>query len=195
LDKLQVNDHNDLVDLVRRIIERDPRAEEEMIRRYEDGVFQIIYHIVGNHSVAEDLRQDTLLKALEKIRDGNVREPERLSGFVCAIARYIALDYVRKMRSAIKVEDVGAAEFLPDPTPSPYEQVLQKERADIVRRVISEMKIQRDREVLIRYYVLEEDKETVCAALHLTKEQFSRIIFRAHKRYKELHQKLADKIE
>jgi RNA polymerase sigma-70 factor (ECF subfamily) len=180
-----------LTELVRQIMARDPRAEEEMVRRYRDGVSQIIYQVVRNQSVTEDLAQESLIKALEKIRNGDVREPERLSGYICAIARFMALDHIRKMRSAMKLEEEGVADQIPDPSPDPYEQVLSKEKAEIVRKVISEMKVQRDRDVLFRHYILEEEKDKICADLNLTRDQFSRIIFRAHQRYKELHLKLA----
>jgi len=189
-----VSDNSQLSDLVRRIIERDPLAEEELARRYSNGIFQIIYQIVQNYTLAEDLRQDTFLKALEKIRNGELREPERLSGYVCSIAKFIALEHVRKRWPAVKAEDAAVAESLPDPGPDPYEQVLQKEKAEIVRRLISELKVERDRDILFRYYILEEERDTICAALKISREQFSGIIFRAHKRYKELHQKFAGKI-
>jgi RNA polymerase sigma factor (sigma-70 family) len=195
LDKRRVKDNSELGDLVRRIIGRDPLAEEEWVRRYSGGVFQIIYQVVHNYSLAEDLRQDTLLKALEKIRNGELREPERLSGYVCSIAKFIALEHVRKMRAAVKVEDVAAADRLPDSAPDPYELVLQKEKAESVRKLISEMKVERDRDILFRYYILEEERDAICAALKISREQFNGIIFRAHKRYKELHRKHAGKIK
>lgn len=188
---MEVSNRTDPVELVRRIVARDTTAEEEMFLRYKDGVYQIIYQVVHNHSVTEDLSQESLIKALEKIRQEELREPEKLSGFICSIARFIAIDYIRKVRAAVKVEDVNAAEQVPDLSPDPYEQVLNKERAEIVRKVISEMKVQRDRDILVRYYILEEEKDNICAALGITREQFARIIFRAHQRYKELHLKIA----
>ena len=133
------------------------------------------------------------MKALEKIRHGDVREPERLSGFIRGIAKFMALDHMRKKRSWMKVEEEGVTDQIPDLAPDPYEEVLNKERAEIVRKVISEMKVQRDRDVLFRLYILEEEKDKICADLNLTRDQFSRIIFRAHQRYKELHLKLAGK--
>jgi len=190
---IQVSNRTDLPELVRQIIAGDTNAEEEMILRYRDGVYQIIYQVVRNDSVAEDLSQESLMKSLEKIRQQEVREPEKLSGFICSIARFVALDYIRKMRAALKSEDVDAAERIPDPSASPFEQLLDKERAEIVRRVIGEMKVQRDRDILFRYYILDEGKEDICAALKITREQFARIIFRAHQRYKELHLKIAGK--
>jgi RNA polymerase sigma-70 factor (ECF subfamily) len=190
---LRVNNETIFSELVRRIIAGDSRADEEMVLRYKDGVFQIIYQVVRNQSVTDDLCQETLIKALEKIRHGDVREPEKLSGFVCGIARFMAIDYVRKLRSSLKAEEMGAAEQIPDPSPDPFEQVLNKEKTEIVRKVISELKVKRDRDILFRYYIIEEEKEKICADLGLTREQFSRIIFRALQRYKELHLKITGK--
>lgn len=194
LDVLQVNDNSELIEMVRRIIARDACAEDEMVRRYKNGIFQIIFQVVRNHAVAEDLCQDTLMKALEKIRQGDVREPARLSGYILGIAKFIAIDYVRKMRSAIKIEDVNAAEHVTDPAPDPYEQVLEKENTEIVRKIIGEMNVRRDRDVLFRYYILEEEKDKICADLRVSKEQLSRIVFRARQRYKELYKQFSGKI-
>lgn len=193
LSMLHVNNETALIELVRRIMDRDPDAEEEMVLRYRDGVYQIIYQVVRNPSAAEDLCQETLMKALEKVRQGNVREPEKLSGFICQMAKFIAIEYVRKMRSAIKMEEIGAAEHISDHSPDPSEQILDKERAETVRKVLSEMRVQRDKDVLFRYYILEEDKGKICTDLDLSREQLNRIIFRALQRYKELHLKLEGK--
>jgi RNA polymerase sigma factor (sigma-70 family) len=186
-----VNRATEPAELVRRIIAGDSQAEEEMILRYRAGVFQIINNVVHNWSVAEDLCQEALIKSLEKIRHNEVREPEKLSGFICAIARFMAIEYMRKVRATIKTEGIGMAETIPDPAPDPVIQLLDKEKCETVRKVINEMKVERDREVLFRYYILEEDRDTLCNTLGLTREQFSSIIFRAHQRYKALHEKLS----
>jgi RNA polymerase sigma-70 factor (ECF subfamily) len=179
---------------VQRIIDRDVDAEAELVRRYKDGVAIIISRIVRNESSAEDLSQETFKIALEKIRDGDVREPERLSGFICGVARNVAIDYIRKTRRVTNQEEIGGAEQIRDPRPDQFEHLWRKEMAEIVRQVISELKVERDREVLSRYYIAEEDKDQVCAELGLDRKQFNSIIFRALKRYKELHLKLFGEI-
>jgi len=169
-------------------------AEEELFRRYKDGIAIIIGRIVHNESVTEDLSQETFRISLEKIRDGDVREPERLSGFICGVARNLALDYVRKMRRLTNQEAIINAEQIRDPQPDQFEQLWRKERAGIVRKVINEIKVDRDREVLSRYYIAEEDKDQICADLSLTSHQFNSVIFRALKRYKKLYIKRLGKL-
>lgn len=182
-------DKTDWLEWLGRITAGEADAEAEMVRRYKDGIAVIISGIVHNESLAEDLSQETFKIALEKIRDGDVREPERLSGFICGVARNLAIDAVRRMRRLASQEEVDSAEQIRDSQPDQFEQLWRKERAEIMRRTISELKVERDREVLFRYYIAEEDKDQVCAALGLTSQQFNSVIFRALKRYKELYLK------
>jgi RNA polymerase sigma-70 factor (ECF subfamily) len=181
------SDKTEWLEWVRRITAGDADAEAELVRRYQDGIAIVIGRIVHNESITEDLSQETFRIALEKIRDGDVRDPERISGFICGVARNLALDYVRKMRRLTNQEELGTAEQIRDPRPDQFEQLLNKERAEIVRQVLSESKVERDREVLFRYYIAEEDKDQICADLNLTSHQFNSVFFRALKRYKELY--------
>lgn len=174
---------------VQRITAGDAEAETELVRRYKDGIAIIIGRIVHNEAVIEDLSQDTFTIVLKKLRDGDVREPERLSGFICAVARNLAIEYVRKLRRTINQEELDTAEQIRDPQPDQFEQLLRKERAAIVRQMLDELPVERDREVLFRYYIAEEEKEQICAALGLTSPQFNSVIFRALKRYRELYLK------
>lgn len=182
--------HTELAELVGRIIAGDPGAEDEMIRRYKDGVFVIINRIVRNQPVAEDLSQDALMIILQKVRHGDVREPERLSGFVCSVARNRAIEYIRRPRDRSCDGGIGNPELIPDPAPTPFEQVFIKQRDMVVRQLINELKVKRDRDVLFRFYIAEESKEQIYRELDLTSKQFDNVIYRAKERYRELYIKL-----
>lgn len=181
--------HTELAELVGRIVAGDPSAEDEMMRRYREGVFVIINRIVRNHAIAEDLAQEALTIILQKVRNGDVREPERLSGFICSLARNRAIEHMRKSRDLTRNEEIGKADLIPDPSPTPFEYVLSKERAAIIRQLINELKVERDRKVLYRYYIAEDSKEDICRELGLTSKQFDNVIYRAKERYKELYRK------
>lgn len=191
---VKASNETDWLEWVRRITSGDAEAEEQLVYRYKDGIAIIIGRIVHNESVTEDLSQETFRIALEKIRDGDVREPERLSGFICGVARNVAIEYIRRMRRSTNQEEIGNAEEIRDPRPDQFEELWRKERAEIVHQAISELKVERDREVLSRYYIAEEDKDQICADLGLTSQQFNSVIFRALKRYKELYIKRFGKL-
>ena len=52
--------------------------------------------------------------------------------------------------------------------------------------MLEEMPVARDREVLVRFYLNDEDREQICRELRLSEEHFNRVIFRARNRFREL---------
>lgn len=165
----------------------DSTADDDLVSRYNQGVSIIVARIVKSRPATEDVSQETFKIVLEKIKHGDVRDPERLSGFVCGIARNTAINYLRRARKTASLEEVVNTEQIPDPAPSQLDNILSREKAFIVRRVISELKRERDREVLFRYFIAEEDKDGICRELNLTRPQFNRVVFRAIARFKELY--------
>lgn len=177
-----------LTALVGRIMAGEGLAEEEFIDRYASGVKAIVRHTCSNRSVVDDLCQEALKTALEKIRAGSVRDPERLSGFVASLARNLVIELARRddsRRSALNEKGYGPFSEPADP----LEQLLQAERAAIVRGVLDELTAERDREILFRFYLEEQDKDEICAALGLTREHFNRVLFRARERYRDQYQR------
>src|SRR5215470_7082480 len=80
-------------ELVDRIQAGDRSGEEDLVRQYSRGVLVIIGQSVSDRSLVEDLYQDCFRLVLEKVRAGEVREPDRLSGFICSIARHIVIEH------------------------------------------------------------------------------------------------------
>jgi RNA polymerase sigma-70 factor (ECF subfamily) len=173
-------------DLVSRIRAGDRKAEAELVECYNQVVTNIIRRKVGDTAVADDLYQETFCIVLEKIRDGGVREAEKLSGFVCGVARNRVIKYFQR---AVRQESL-TEENLPllHPASDQFEELLRKEEADIVRQILKEMSNERDIQVLFRFYLAEHDKERICADLGLTSLQFNLVLHRARQRYKELYQ-------
>jgi RNA polymerase sigma-70 factor (ECF subfamily) len=175
-------------ELVRRILAGDRDAEEELVGRYSRGVSILIGRIVRNACTTEDLCQEAFRLILEKVRRGDVREPERLSGFICSLARNVAIEDLRKARRAMPVDDVETSS-ISDLAPDQLGQLLRKEKANAVRQVLRELSSVRDREVLYRYYIAEEDKDQICADLELSALHFNCVLHRARERFRQLYQK------
>lgn len=179
-------------ELVRKIQAGDAAAESELISRYGRGVTILIHRASSDASAVDDLYQQTFQIALEKIRRGDVREPERLSGFICSLARNVVIEHFRKAaarRFTGPVEGARAA----DPAPGPLEDLLRVERASIVRNVLAELPSERDREILFRFYIAEDEKDAICRDLVLTSLHFNRVLFRARERYRELYEETTRK--
>jgi RNA polymerase sigma-70 factor, ECF subfamily len=190
MEPLAINSTDAGADLVSRIRAGDQQAETELVERYSDGVKIIIRRETGSASVADDLYQETFRIVIEKIRRGDVREPEKLSGFVCGVAKNLVIDHFRRAARQEGVREVEEAAFLPDTAPDQLETLLRKEQADIVRQVLKEMRNERDIQILFRFYLAEDKKERICADLGLTSLHFNRVLHRARERYLELYNRL-----
>jgi RNA polymerase sigma-70 factor (ECF subfamily) len=179
---------SDAAELVQRIQRGDPEAEAEFVRRYRRGVMVIVAKAGRGRVPVEDLCQDVLVTAIEKVRARAIRDPERLSGFVAGLARIVVMDYIRKERSRGAIE----ARMPPAPgvhAPEAMNRLLQLEQAAMVRAVLGELDSDRDREILFRFYLAEDDKERICRDLGLTAVHFHRVLFRARERFRELYRK------
>ena len=176
----------DAAELVRRIQNGDREAEADFIRRYQRGVAVIVARSCRDQNPVDDLCQDVLTTALEKIRAGAIRGPERLSGFVAGLARMIVLEHFRKesTRGAIESKMQAPPEAAP---PLALDRLLQQEKGLIVRAVLAELESERDRQILFRFYIAEDDKESICRDLELTPLHFNRVLFRARERYRTLY--------
>jgi RNA polymerase sigma-70 factor (ECF subfamily) len=194
METMARNDTCAQVDLVSRIRAGNRQTETELVERYSRGVMIIIRREVRDTAAAEDLYQETFRIILEKIRHGDVREPERLSGFVCGVARNLVIDYFRRAARQESMTEIEEAAPLPHPAPDQLQELLQKEKADLVRQVLKEMPNERDIQALYRFYIADDDKEQICADLGLTTSHFNIVLHRARERFRELYrQAMRDK--
>ena len=70
------------------------RAFRELVRRYERPVFSLIYRMVRDRELAEDLAQDTFIKVLNHI--DRYRPEFKLSSWLFKIANNVAIDHLRR---------------------------------------------------------------------------------------------------
>ena len=179
-----------IVELVHRILSGDPSAETELVQRFSRALSFLLRRLTRDEAVAEDLYQETFRLVIEKVRRGELREPERLPGFVSSMAKNLFLGSARRGGRRQKWHgDPEAAETAPDPAPGQLAKLLAQERAAAVRQVLAELKNDRDREILSRYYIADEPKENICRDLELSDLHFNRVLFRARQRYRELFEK------
>jgi RNA polymerase sigma-70 factor (ECF subfamily) len=81
-------------DLVSLAQEGKEAAYKELIRRYERPVFSLIFRMVRDREIAEDLAQDTFIKVLNHI--DRYRPEFKLSSWLFKIANNVAIDHLRK---------------------------------------------------------------------------------------------------
>jgi len=83
-------------ELARRLKNRDPQAMSELYDRYGRITFALIFRIVRNEAVAEDLVQETFLRVWNRVHAFD-HEKGALGPWVLAVARNRAIDYLRSV--------------------------------------------------------------------------------------------------
>jgi RNA polymerase sigma-70 factor (ECF subfamily) len=174
--------------LVERIQGGDESAMEELYRLFSKGIRFYLYRQLGLQEL-DDKVHDTFLIVVQAIRKGELREPERLMGFVRTVVRrqvagYIG-DAIQGRRERVELE-AGVA--VPDSTTNPEESAISRQNAEIMKNVLQSVS-ERDREILTRFYLLEQPQEKICAEMNLTETQFRLLKSRAKARFGELGKK------
>src|SRR6059058_3593486 len=100
----------------------DKRAFVEIVARHQAMVCGIALGILGDFAASEDAGQEAFLTAWRKFHD--LREPERLRGWLAQIARNAALGHLRRIREHDSLEN---APVLADESPAPDEVAANKE--------------------------------------------------------------------
>lgn len=172
--------------LVERIRGGDRTAEQELFDRYSRGLLLLLTARTRDRELAKDLRQDTFVVAIEKLRSDGIDEPAKLAGYLSGIARNLAIGDMRKKVRRRTSSDTDFIAYCADDTPNQVEQMTVAEAARHVRTLLDELPVQRDRDLLTRYYVYDQEKQQICRDLDLDSLHFNRVLFRAKKRFREL---------
>ena len=174
------------IDLARRIAAGDEAAEARLIDRFGRGLRYMLLRLCGDPSQADDLYQETFRVVLEKLRRGDLREPEKLAGFVRGIARNLWVGATRKRRRRGDPAPLDAVPEPVDPSTGGLGRVLREEDRQRVRQILGELRSERDREVLYRFYIAEEPRAAISRDLGLAEKQLNVVLFRARQRFRQL---------
>lgn len=181
--------------LALRIRDGDSRAEDQLVERYSPGLRVLLARLTREPAVAEDVHQETFAVALTKLRQGELRNPAALAAFLRSTARNLLIAHQRKEARyhPSELEPEGPRNALwrsgVEEGGSQLRQVLAGEKASMVRQLLGELRFERDRQILLRYYLTEAPKAEICEDLGVNPKLFNRALYRARERMRELWQR------
>jgi RNA polymerase sigma factor (sigma-70 family) len=177
---------SDWTQLVTRIRNGDSEAMAELYSIFSRGIRYFLLRNLGPVDL-DDKVHDCFVIVTQAIQNGDLREPERLMGYVrTVVKRQIAASidvavHQRRSRADFEESLLSISDFRENP-----ERILMaKQRSEIAKKVLNSVS-RRDREILNRFYVLEQSQEEICAAMGLSYNQFRLLKSRAKARFGEL---------
>jgi RNA polymerase sigma-70 factor (ECF subfamily) len=156
-------------------------ATERHFANYFDPLIRIKAIKAGPQSAraAEDIRQETLIRVIESVRQGKVEHPERLGAFVLAVCHNIVRELARGERRLTQLPD--QAFDIPSGRPGVEAGLLEEERHKQMKRALGELGA-KDRELLRRICLDDHDKDGICNEFGVTREYLRVLLHRARMR-------------
>src|SRR5277367_30684 len=174
--------------LVTAVAERS-ELENQLYLRYRRPLLQVFHHRRIDRDAADDLLQRTFLQAIKKIRTEGLDDPANLGGYLYRTASKLATAYWRGELSHRHENSPELLTNLKDEALSLEERLDHEQLAKHVRDLMDHLPVQRDREVLERFYLHEEPRTAIRESLQLTDMQFNQVLWRARQRFGDILRK------
>jgi RNA polymerase sigma-70 factor, ECF subfamily len=174
--------------LVAAVAERS-ELQNQLYLRYRRPLLQVFHHRRIDRDAADDLLQRTFLQAIKKIRTEGLDDPGNLGGYLYRTACKLATAYWRGELSHRHENDRELLTNLKDEALSLEERLDHELLAKHVRDLMDHLPVQRDREVLERFYLHEEPRTAIRESLQLTDMQFNQVLWRARQRFGDILRK------
>lgn len=174
--------------LVAQIKAGEDAGLEYLYQQFSRGIRYYLCRHLGPEEL-DDRVHDTFLVVVQAIRKGDLREPERLMGFVRTIVRRQVAAYIDLAVQARRDQaDMECGVAVADGKSNPEQQAIARQKKELMKSVLESLS-KRDRDILVRFYLNEEPQESICREMSLTETQFRLLKSRAKARFGEIGRK------
>ena len=177
------------VQLVRAYRAGDIHAFEELHRRYVGSIFRLVKRKLGDALLAEDIAQETFLKALRMM--DRVDDSFNFGGWVHTVARNLCFDELRRRQRDLRVdqdddEEGSLLASLPSTSRS-FDPVQVQESNELRRQVwsVSQRLPEKYRLVLTLRELQGLSYRRIAAILKMSESAVETLLYRARLRFKE----------
>src|SRR3989344_5756774 len=174
---------NDDAQLISAYLEGDEKALTLLVDRYLKDVYNFAYRLTGNSQAAEDIAQDSFVKAWKHIR--TYRQGSNFQAWIFTITRNTAIDWLRQKKEltfssfeTARGENV-LVDTLVDEQPLPDELVARAENTRYVEALLMQINPQYREVLRLRHssnLTFEEIGEILRKPLHTVKSQHRRAL-------------------
>jgi len=169
--------------LISAAIDGDQLAFRELMKKYRDSIFNLIFRIIRDRTQVEDLTQETFVKAFASLR--NFNREYAFSTWLYKIATNSSIDYIRKKKlhtlsinKPISHEDSDYSIELPDSTYEPDKVIIRSQKSVIIAEAIAQLP-PKYRKVIVMRHTEERDYAEIAKMLKIPIGTVKAHIFRA----------------
>ena len=157
----------------------DTRAFGILVERYQDYIFTLVYRMVKSREEAEEIAQDTFLKAYEAL--AQFRGEAKLSTWLYRIAYRKSLDKLRQNKGNYSLElneEITGCDI--EDIENGLEYMLQAEKTEIIRKCILQLPEQ-EAAIITLYYFEEQSVKEIREVTGLTEDNIKVKLYRSRK--------------
>ena len=146
---------NDDAQLIQRVLAGDDTAFSVLVRKYQKPVHALAWRKIGDFHIAEEITQDTFLKAYQKL--SMLKEPQRFLSWLYVIATNHCKAWLRKKRLRTESLENTESMALEKATYSGYvisenEQTAIERQREVVKKLLAQLQESERTIITLRYF-------------------------------------------
>jgi RNA polymerase sigma factor (sigma-70 family) len=126
-----------------------------LLLRHKNKVFSTIYAVVNDRYIAEEIFQETFIKACNQIRDCRYSDDGRFNRWIVRIARNMSIDYLRKAKNKPTITDSEGNDifsYLIIKQDSAEDSIIKREDKSNIRNLIKLLPVVQQEVIIMRHY-------------------------------------------
>ncbi len=186
----------DDVQLIRSILSGDDTAFSTLVHKYKKGVHALAWRKIGDFHHAEEITQDTFLRAYKKLP--TLKNPNQFSGWLYVIANRLCINWMRKKKPSMQslesthVDDVEKSSYTRYVSEQ-RETDASERRGETVKRLLARLP-ESERTVVTLYYLSEMTSKEIGKFLGVSVKTVHSRLHRARKRLEEKDELLISEV-
>ena len=175
------------VELIHRVLDGDDTAFTELVKKYQKPVHALVWRKIGDFHIAEEITQDTFLKAYQGL--ATLKKPQSFASWLYVIAANHCSTWLRKRRLQTQsVEETGSTR-LEKTTYSGYvieenERTAVEAQREVVKKLLAKLQ-ESERTVITLHYFSEMSSAEIGAFLGVSANTIRSRLRRAQQRLKK----------
>src|SRR5271167_3207969 len=174
---------------VERLRDGDPSTELHFVTYFDQLLRIKLRSRMLASEIVEDLRQETYIRVFGKLRDGEIRQPERIGAFVNSTCNNVLMEFYRSSSRTSPWDDSYLE--MPDQAVNIEGTLVTKQMKARVHQVIEELP-KKDRDLLRAFFLEERDKDEVCRQFAVDRDYLRVLLHRAKDKFRVLYEKDRD---